>query len=407
MAKAAKKPAPHVSGLFDPEYDAIITHLKGVFYPKPASDPTPDIAGYALGTQHLVPAWRAAAMAQSPFAAVSFLKSIIPEQPHVFDLAGAPWSDEHATYEARIEAYAADLLCGTMWCLKVYPQRMACPGLASQIHGDHKLSEDQMGQINTSCGTNVDVHFIWQQEGAQWLRGYAVLRGAEHLNVDRSGLTIATGCDLGAKDEKVMADMGYKDFNDPVRVKLRPYLNNPFITKHGKGYTDWNGTQVSAYIANNGPIPVLTKAEADLLDVRSFISQINQTKRIWNNHHLKAPAPAAPPPAAPPPAAKTPAAPAAKPAAPPTPPKLKPFADLSSAWQTVLADWVFQHGPGAFSSLDYARAAIGGDAVTAKKLLAATAGQRPQNQSAELKDDASSLLVDPPPAAPAKPPAAP
>jgi hypothetical protein len=402
--KPVRKPVPHIRGLFDAEYDAITTHLQGVFYPKPAMDPTPDIAGYALGSHALVPAWRAAAEQQisslSPAAVASFLKSIIPEQSHAFDLVGSQVAILHANYEARIQAYANDLLCGAMWCLPVYPQRVSCPGLASQEHGDHKLSESQMGQINIACGTNVDVHFIWQQEGAQWLRGYAVLRGDQHVNVMRSGLTIATGCDLGQKDEAKLSAMGYKDFNDPVRVKLRPYLNQPFITTHGKAYTDWNGAQVAAFIAGAGPIPILTKPEADLLDVRSFIGQINDAKRVWNNHHLP-PAPHAAPATAPKPAGTAPPGKPA-PAAPPAPTRLKTFIDLSAAWQTVLADWVFQHGPGAFNNLAYARAAINGDPVQAKRLLAATAGQRPQAQSAELANDTTTLTVDPP-AAPAPP----
>jgi len=404
-------------GLYDPEYDAITIYLGGTFYKKHATDPTPDIAGYALGTRALAGAWPAA---RKKFlvkdSATAFLKSIIPDQPHAFDPVGAKGIDLHATYEDRINSYAENLLSGAMWCLNVYPQYMECPGIASQLHGDHKLPETKMAAINAACGTNVDVHFIWQQEGAQWLRGYCVLQGADHLNVAISGLTIATGCDFGSKGEREMVALGYSDPQAPVMVKLRPYFNLKFIDKilhapkNGKSYTDWNGSRISQEIALRGPIPVLTKDEADDLDLKSFISQIKTVRNFWNSHRPQvphgapahhAPAHTAPlhhaappaPPGGPAPAANTP---------PPPPPKLKPFSQLTPAWQTVLADWVFQHGPGVFTRADYAIAAARGDAVLAKRLLAAAATRalgkkdhRPQNQSDELKNDYSTLTIDP------------
>ena len=394
--------------MYDPEYDAIVTQLRGTFYPRPFTDTANlDLAGYAIGATPIGPNWlKARRTFNSTAAAEDFLRALIPEQAHPreHDPGGG---QALAPYKTRIAALAADLIAGTRWCLPVYPQSIACPGLVTQAAGQHMLTAAQMSAINGQLGTNVDLVFISTEEGFQWLRGYAVLRGKQHINVGRSGLTITSGFDIGQQGPAELTRMG---LNAEITALLTPYLGVKFINPvahhapHHPAYTDMTGEEVARTIANTGPIPVLTKAQADEVDRCSFTDKIRATQRAWDAaHHARPHAPhqhhghghAAAPPAAP---AAQPAA--GQPGAPPAV-TLKAFTALSGAWQTVLVDWVYQFGPGVFRSQTFARSALAGDAATAKTQLRAQTDTRRQKESRLLTNDTTTLVVAP--AAPARP----
>ena len=70
--------------MYDPEYDAIVTQLRGTFYPRPFTDTAnPDLAGYAIGATPIGPNWlKARRTFNSAAAAEDFLRALIPEQAH-------------------------------------------------------------------------------------------------------------------------------------------------------------------------------------------------------------------------------------------------------------------------------------------------------------------------------------
>ena len=384
--------------MYDPEYDAIVTVLRGTFYPRPFSDTANlDLAGYAIGSAPIGPGWlKVRRSFNSAASAEDFLRGLIPEQAHAYGEDHAVLL-EHTTYNARIDALAHDLVAGQQWCLPVYPKFMNCPGLAMQTAGPHTLGAAQMTTINSALGSNVDLQFIWSQEGSQWLRGYAVLQGKLHTNVQKSGVTIGTGFDIGQQGAADLARMG---LGAEVTVLLTPYLGvkfiklNPGHAAHHRDYTDMTGNEVAKVIANIGPLPILTKPQADDLDRRGFIDKIKSAQKLWDgaNHARHRPAhqhhghhATASPPAP----AQAPSATAAP------PPALKAFTALSKPWQTVLVDWVFQFGPGVFQSQNFARSALAGDAAAAKAQLAVRPGTRRQQESRLLANDTTTLVTAP------------
>jgi len=89
----------------------------------------------------------------------------------------------------------------------------------------------------------IDYKFISDREGGQKLKGYVPAAG-----VSKSGVTIATGFDLGARKE---ADLKKLGISGNLLIKLKPYLGNQ--KKDAVNYLKKNP-------------PSITKADADKID---------------------------------------------------------------------------------------------------------------------------------------------
>lgn len=74
--------------------------------------------------------------------------------------------------------------------------------------------------LNERFGTHVDFSAVSKFEGGQMLKGYVPMKDGEVLG--RSGVTIATGYDIGQMSETQLEELGFaKELED----KLRPYTN--------------------------------------------------------------------------------------------------------------------------------------------------------------------------------------
>ncbi len=72
-----------------------------------------------------------------------------------------------------------------------------------------KTSPSAFAPLNPRYGTNVDFTFIASMEGNQWLRGYVPMKSNKVLG--RSGMTVATGFDIGQWKVSELKDMGFSD----------------------------------------------------------------------------------------------------------------------------------------------------------------------------------------------------
>jgi GH24 family phage-related lysozyme (muramidase) len=90
---------------------------------------------------------------------------------------------------------------------------------------------------------NIDFSFISSLEGGQQLKAYVPAGG-----VSNSGVTVATGCDLGARNE---ADLRKLNLSPTLINKLKPYL----------------GLKKQAAVTALKALPLtITKPEADAID---------------------------------------------------------------------------------------------------------------------------------------------
>ncbi len=147
-------------------------------------------------------------------------------------------------------------------------------------------------------------------------RIYSMSQGKVIAN---SGMTVATGFDLGQWRMSVLQDLGS---SKQLLDKLRPYLGHPF-----RGFTK---TQVIEKVGKLGPVPQLTKAEADTCDAAVFSKILGDVVSVWN--------------------------------APPRYPGVPQFTALPSGWQTVLLSRNYQEGPRPqnIDAVEFRHAAVSG-----------------------------------------------
>ena len=169
----------------------------------------------------------------------------------------APLSDRDA-----ITILAANLVSGHAWIIEF-------PAKAPKSRLVTKTSPDAFAPINPKYGTKVDFTFIASLEGDQWLRGYIPM--SQGKVIANSGMTVATGFDLGQWRMSDLQDLG---FSKQLLDKLRPYLGHPF-----RGFTK---TQVIEKVGKLGPVPQLTKAEADTCDAAVFSKILGDVISVWN-----------------------------------------------------------------------------------------------------------------------------
>ena len=109
-------------------------------------------------------------------------------------------------------------------------------------------------------GTSIDWEFIAAREGGQRLTGYVV-----RIRNNRSGVTVATGVDLGQRSP---ADIDRLLIPEELKSTLKRYA-----TKKGK--------EARAYLKSH-PL-ILTKPEADAIDTVARESIAGSVRRYYDN----------------------------------------------------------------------------------------------------------------------------
>jgi hypothetical protein len=218
----------------------------------------------ALGTQPLPAAWRARAMS---FRSESSAQTLLRELGHdVFamhvlrDLARG--LSVAATSDADMQhGLALALVSGRMWAIQVQRPRSRFVG---------KTSPAAFAPINPRYGTKVDFAYIAKLEGDQWLRGYVPI-SRQGVVIGRSGMTIASGFDIGQWSERQFDSFG---FPQALSDKLKPFCNHSFKGLHKN--------EVAAVVAKLGPVPEIDKAQADLCDGVVFGTILGDSLGAWD-----------------------------------------------------------------------------------------------------------------------------
>jgi len=176
--------------------------------------------------------------------------------------------------------------------------------------------------LNEKFGTNIDFSFVSTNEGGQLLKGYIPSRGG--VPIDRSGVTVATGFDIGAHTSAELSALG---LSDGLQQKLLSYV----ATGPGRPLS---GAAAVETLASN-PL-VLTRADAMELD---FASKSNTVMKMLSNWAANDPS--------------------------------QPFTALSGAQQTVLTDRSFHFGArlDRTAASDFYDKALAGDWKAAAQVL--------------------------------------
>ena len=106
---------------------------------------------------------------------------------------------------------------------------------------------------------NIDYSFISALEGGRVLKGYVPNPGGSN-----SGVTVATGFDLGQRNEVDLQSLG---FSQPLVTKLKPYLSIKSI-------------QASKFLASN-PLTI-TQLEAETIDKAVKAGQVRQLQSLYS-----------------------------------------------------------------------------------------------------------------------------
>ncbi len=252
-----------------------------------------------LGTEFLSTAWQARTRKfHTADEAENYLHDLIqchvsPQQIHTvarsLNTAGpTALSDRDA-----IAILAANLVSGRAWVIEFNNKQPKSRFVT-------KVSPDALTPINARLGTKVDFAFIASLEGDQWLRGYIPMGKGQVIG--QSGMTVATGFDVGQWGAKNLQDFG---FSKQLIEKLKPYVGVKF-----KGMTR---TAVIERVGKLGPVPQLTKAEADLCDAAVFGAILEDATKLWAKLARHG---------------------------------VPPFTALPAGWQTVWLSRIYQEGAG-------------------------------------------------------------
>src|SRR5271168_1382616 len=153
---------------------------------------------YAIGRAHLPPGWQTEQFG-SPQAASRLLRQLKSSHKSMTSLrtalAGVAVTPP-AENDAMIDLAAAMLSDQRLWLLRV-PRHM--PSQAG------KTDPSVYVKVNGANGTNVDFAYLSRWEGGQMLRGYVPFVGG--VVAGKSGLTIATGFDVGQKTADALDDL--------------------------------------------------------------------------------------------------------------------------------------------------------------------------------------------------------
>ena len=177
--------------------------------------------------------------------------------------------------------------------------------------------------LNIKYETNIDFAALSEWEGKQQLRGYLPMDPDKNVK-GKSGITIATGFDIGQHSAREIKSYGFpKELED----KLLPFVE---VRK-----------EAAKKLLPLAKETLLTKAEADLIDLVIHSKHIEPAIKHWNTHNKRLP--------------NTPL-----------------FTDLSLAQQTVLMSRTFNQGPDMHSepiSQKFYQAALNNDWIAAEHHL--------------------------------------
>jgi hypothetical protein len=220
------------------------------------------------------------------------------------------------TNAVLLDATSTALLYGHLWAMSPKPMANLKVG---------KTTASVFTPLNAQLGTKIDFAVIARFEGDQWLRGYVPM--SKGVVLGASGMTIATGFDIGQWSVGQIAALG---FSPDLVARLSPFCQpNNF-----KGMTK---AEVLQALAKLGPVPEITKTEADQIDGVVFAAILRSAIANWDR--LRSPG--------------TPA-----------------FRDMPAGWQTVWLSRNYQEGgaPHAASARNFRKAALEGrwqDAINA------------------------------------------
>lgn len=132
-----------------------------------------------------------------------------------------------------------------------------------------------LAQLNARFRTAVNFEKLSGWEGGQYLRGYVPIRS--DVVVDNSGLTIATGFDLGQTSATELAAVG---LTPETERKLAPFV--------GKSFKKYTRTELVDYLNSlRAPTPQIAKGQADLLDKASHGKHLGYAMSAWNGARAK------------------------------------------------------------------------------------------------------------------------
>jgi hypothetical protein len=164
--------------------------------------------------------------------------------------------------------------------------------------------------LNGQFGTKLDGAKLSAWEGGQYLRGYVPFTREKNaagvvqtVVAGRSGMTIATGFDIGQHTAQYL--QGVTGLSARSLALLRPYA--------GQQFTHLGKDAVIRRIGTLGPIPVIDKGEADALDRAVAEDTLRATMTAWAANRKST---------------------------------VPVFGMMPSAWQTVMFSRTYNQGPG-------------------------------------------------------------
>jgi hypothetical protein len=193
---------------------------------------------------------------------------------------------------------AISLASGRAWVIEL-PKR----DLKSRFVS--KTSPAAFAPLNPRFGTKVDFAFIASLEGDQWLRGYVPMKS--NVVMSKSGMTVASGFDLG---QWYLVDLQRLGLPETLMKKINSFAAPNDFRRMTKA-------KVAARVAKLGPVPELTKDEADLCDGAVFSKILGDAIAAWDRARA---------------------------------PGISAFIVLPGGWQTVWLSRVYQEGPRARSA---------------------------------------------------------
>lgn len=275
------------------------------------------------------------------------------------------------------------LVTGTAWVIPVVHDANPWVGNADPA---------VLAQVNTKLGTKVDFAFLGKYEGGQWRRGYVPIRRATGRVVGASGMTIATGFDIGqwAADDltdtlkltpviadklKLFTQRGDETFTSaPPAAQIG---GKPAITRAVPptgNFKNMTKMAVAKIVADTAPVPELTKSEADQVDAATHYQILQGAQTDWDKRSGKS---------------------------------VPSFTQLPGGWQTVIMSRFFQQGPRFATAAPgkiFLDLALKGDWNAAMTSFDRYSSQGSFSQYAErLKAEAALLRAEVPAALPAAP----
>jgi hypothetical protein len=126
-------------------------------------------------------------------------------------------------------------------------------------------------ELNAEFGTQVDFSKVAQFEGGQWLHGYIPKDPKTGAVLGQSGLTIATGFDVGQFSVQQIKTFHFGPIIEQILLPYAGLKRDAAVAK------------LDEATKRDGHGPTLTKAEADLIDKVIKGYHLRAAKGSWNS----------------------------------------------------------------------------------------------------------------------------